>query len=90
MKVLVIPDVHLKPWMVEGAAEIMRRKEADLAVCLMDIADVDDDIDYDDADRVIEEIICGSMPFGTRTHPYGLGLRTMRRICTRRKRTFRL
>ena len=39
MKVLVIPDVHLKPWMFARAAEIMRRKEADLAVCLMDIAD---------------------------------------------------
>ena len=39
MKVLVIPDIHLKPWMFQRAAEIMRRKEADRAVCLMDIAD---------------------------------------------------
>ena len=39
MKVLVIPDVHLKPWMFDRAAEIMRAKAADLAVCLMDIPD---------------------------------------------------
>ena len=39
MQALIIPDVHLKPWMFDRAAEIMRRKEADCAVCLMDIAD---------------------------------------------------
>lgn len=39
MQALIIPDVHLKPWMFDRAAEIMRNKEADLAVCLMDIAD---------------------------------------------------
>ena len=39
MKILVIPDVHLKRWMFEKAAEIMREGAADNAVCLMDIAD---------------------------------------------------
>ena len=39
MKVLVIPDVHLKPEMFYRASEIMRQGIADRAVCLMDIAD---------------------------------------------------
>ena len=39
MKVLVIPDVHLKPWIFHRASELMKNKTADLAVCLMDIAD---------------------------------------------------
>ena len=39
MRVLVIPDVHLKPWMFEQAAVLMRAKQADRAVCLMDIPD---------------------------------------------------
>lgn len=39
MKVLVIPDIHLKYWMFEEAAKIMDRGDVDLAVCLMDIPD---------------------------------------------------
>lgn len=39
MKVLVIPDVHLKPWMFQRASKLMKEKRADRAVCLMDIAD---------------------------------------------------
>lgn len=39
MKVLVIPDVHLKPYMFDEASKLMRRGVADKAVCLMDIAD---------------------------------------------------
>lgn len=39
MKILMIPDVHLKPFMFERAAELMNKGEADRAVCLMDIAD---------------------------------------------------
>lgn len=39
MKVLVIPDIHLKPWIFIRAAELMRKGAADRAVCLMDIAD---------------------------------------------------
>ena len=39
MKVLVIPDVHLKPWIFKCATKLMRAGDADIAVCLMDIAD---------------------------------------------------
>lgn len=39
MKVLVIPDVHLKPWMFTRASELLKMNIADRAVCLMDIAD---------------------------------------------------
>ena len=39
MKVIVIPDVHLKPWMFEEAAEIMKSRGLEQAVCLMDIPD---------------------------------------------------
>ena len=39
MKVLVVPDVHLKPWMFQRAAELLREKVADIPVCLMDIPD---------------------------------------------------
>ena len=46
MKVLVIPDVHLKPHMFRQAAAIMNTRAADRAVCLMDIPD-DWDREYD-------------------------------------------
>ncbi len=39
MKVLVIPDVHLKPYMFEWAEKLLNVKVADTAVCLMDLAD---------------------------------------------------
>ena len=39
MQVLVIPDVHLKPWMFSAAAALLSGGEADLAVCLMDLPD---------------------------------------------------
>jgi len=39
MRVLVIPDVHLKPDMFRHAAEMMRKGLAHRAVCLMDLAD---------------------------------------------------
>ena len=39
MKVLVIPDVHLKPKMFTRAMAIMEYGVAERAVCLMDIAD---------------------------------------------------
>ena len=39
MKALVIPDIHLKPFIFSRAKEIMNKKEADIAVCLMDIPD---------------------------------------------------
>ena len=39
MKVLVIPDVHLKPWIFQRASELMKEIKPDRAICLMDIAD---------------------------------------------------
>ncbi len=39
MRILVIPDVHLKPRMFSRASELMKEKTADRAVCLMDIPD---------------------------------------------------
>ena len=39
MRVLVIPDVHLKPWMFDQAAKLLEQGMAEKAVCLMDIAD---------------------------------------------------
>lgn len=39
MKVLVIPDVYLKPWMFARASELMQKENVEQAVCLMDIAD---------------------------------------------------
>ncbi|MBQ7503598.1 metallophosphoesterase [bacterium] len=39
MKTLVIPDVHLKPWLFDRAMRILKDKKAETAVCLMDIAD---------------------------------------------------
>lgn len=46
MKVLVIPDVHLKPKMFKYATVLMHKGVADRAVCLMDIPD-DWDRQYD-------------------------------------------
>ena len=39
MNVLVIPDIHLKGWMFDRAAELMNYGMADKTVCLMDIPD---------------------------------------------------
>ena len=58
MRVLVIPDVHLKHWMFDSAAKIMKSEGVKQAVCLMDIPDEWDqgwDLElYDDTfDRAI-------------------------------------
>lgn len=39
MKALVIPDVHLKPWIFDRAEMLLKARKADRAVCLMDIPD---------------------------------------------------
>ena len=39
MQVLVIPDVHLKPWMFDKAEEILQKHKIDKVVCLGDIVD---------------------------------------------------
>lgn len=39
MRVLVIPDIHLKTWIFDRAEQIIKDGKADRAVCLMDIPD---------------------------------------------------
>lgn len=39
MKILVVPDIHLKPWIFDRAETILKAGKADCAVCLMDLAD---------------------------------------------------
>ena len=39
MRILVIPDIHLKTWIFERAEDILKASKADRAVCLMDIPD---------------------------------------------------
>lgn len=39
MKVLIIPDIHLKPYIFSMARDIMESGAAQRAVCMMDIAD---------------------------------------------------
>ena len=59
MKVLVIPDVHLKPWMFQRASELMKEIKPDRTICLMDIADdwrQQFNLDLYIQSRVIEEL----------------------------------
>ncbi len=39
MRVLVIPDIHLKTWIFDRAETILKKGKADRAVCLMDMPD---------------------------------------------------
>ena len=39
MRILVIPDIHLKTWLFDRAETIMKVGKADRAVCLMDMPD---------------------------------------------------
>ena len=39
MKVLIIPDVHLKPEIFDQAMTIMENSDVEMAVCVGDIAD---------------------------------------------------
>lgn len=39
MRVLVIPDIHLKPWMFDSAMKLLNSSIADQAVCLGDLPD---------------------------------------------------
>lgn len=39
MKILVIPDIHLKTWIFDRAEDILKADKADRAVCLMDMPD---------------------------------------------------
>lgn len=39
MRILVIPDIHLKTWIFDRAEDILKADKADRAVCLMDMPD---------------------------------------------------
>ena len=39
MRILVIPDIHLKTWLFDRAEAILKAGKADRAVCLMDMPD---------------------------------------------------
>ncbi|HIW84514.1 MAG TPA: metallophosphoesterase [Candidatus Dorea gallistercoris] len=39
MRILVIPDIHLKTWIFDRAEDILKDGKADRAVCLMDMPD---------------------------------------------------
>ena len=39
MRILVIPDIHLKTWIFDRTEDILKADKADRAVCLMDIPD---------------------------------------------------
>ena len=72
MKVLVIPDVHLKPQMFRQAAAFMRAGKAKRAVCLMDIPD-DWDREYDIAcyEETYDEAIRFAVEFPDTAWCYG-------------------
>ena len=39
MRILVIPDIHLKTWIFDRAEEILKADKADRTICLMDMPD---------------------------------------------------
>ena len=39
MRILVIPDIHLKTWIFDRTEDILKADKADRAVCLMDMPD---------------------------------------------------
>ena len=57
MRILVIPDVHLKPWMFD-AAEMVDKSKYDLAVCLGDLVDDwDEEYNTDLYDRTMQRVL---------------------------------
>ena len=72
MKVLVIPDVHLKPFMFQQAATLMKQGIAERAVCLMDIPD-DWNKEYDCQlyEETYDEAICFAEQFPETLWCYG-------------------
>ena len=63
MKVLIIPDVHLKPWMFGDAEKIFLEKKADRVICLGDLLD-DWGCEYDD--QLYWDTLDAAVDFATR------------------------
>ena len=68
MKVLVIPDVHLKSWMFDRAEEVLKKEHIDCEVCLMDLAD---DWGHDSDIEAYRETYDRAIAFA-RQHPMSL------------------
>ncbi|MBE5924228.1 MAG: hypothetical protein E7271_07160 [Lachnospiraceae bacterium] len=62
-KVLVIPDVHLKPWIFDQAVEIMVNTDCERAVC---VGDVVDDWDKQKDVRLYEKTLDKMLDFARR------------------------
>ena len=60
MKVLIIPDVHLKPWMFSDAEEILKEYPVDQIVCLGDLVD---DWDCQDNAAIYQETMDAARKF---------------------------
>lgn len=72
MKVLVIPDVHLKPFMFKQAAELMEWGIAKRAVCLMDIPDDwDKQFDISLYEETYDAAICFAKKYPNTAWCYG-------------------
>lgn len=57
MKILVIPDVHLKPWIFD-AAEMVDKSKYDFAVCVGDLVDDwDEQYNTDLYDRTLQRVL---------------------------------
>ncbi len=62
-KVLVIPDVHLKTWIFDQAAEIMINTDCERAVCVGDLVD---DWGFEDNVAIYEETLKRAISFAER------------------------
>lgn len=62
-KILVIPDVHLKPWIFDQATEIMINTDCDRAVCVGDLVD---DWGMEDAVDCYEKTLRKAISFAER------------------------
>ncbi len=62
-KVLVIPDIHLKPWIFDQATEIMINTDCDRAVCVGDLVD---DWGMEDAVDCYEKTLRKAISFAER------------------------
>lgn len=65
MKILVIPDVHLKPWIFDRAHELLEKDIADNAVFL---GDIPDDFNKQNNVQLYEETFDAAIRF-SRNHP---------------------
>jgi len=68
MRILVIPDIHLKTWIFDRAETVLKAGNADRAVCLMDMPD---DWNMEFRTEVYRETFDRAIEFA-KTYPYTL------------------